>query len=82
MAYPKRESREHVATCRCATDAEEASLAGLVSNVGEHPHCDMKHAFDLLDHLGSTDMVLDAAGGAVTVAEGFTTLGARRRWPS
>ena len=30
------------------------------------------------DHLGSTDKVLDAAGGVVTVAESFTALGARR----
>ena len=30
------------------------------------------------DHLGSTDKVLDAAGGIVTVAESFTALGARR----
>ena len=30
------------------------------------------------DHLGSTDKVLDASGGIVTVAESFTALGARR----
>ena len=30
------------------------------------------------DHLGSTDKVLDATGGIVTVAESFTALGARR----
>ena len=30
------------------------------------------------DHLGSTDKVLDAAGGVVTVEESFTALGARR----
>ncbi len=30
------------------------------------------------DHLGSTDKVLNAAGGVVTVEESFTALGARR----